>query len=111
MSTRRPPVLLGRAVERRALDEILEHVRGGRSTALVIRGEAGIGKTALLQYCARQAAGFRVVRTAFRGGRRQAPAVLDRRRTLARRRVRPGPWVRGAAVEEVSVRSAGASRL
>jgi hypothetical protein len=39
-------------------------VRGGESAALVIRGEPGIGKTALLQYCARQAAGCRVAHLA-----------------------------------------------
>jgi DNA-binding CsgD family transcriptional regulator len=61
---RAAPVLLGRASERQLLDQLLENVRGGRSAVLVIRGEAGIGKTALLHYCARQASGFRVARTA-----------------------------------------------
>ncbi|HEY1003066.1 MAG TPA: AAA family ATPase, partial [Streptosporangiaceae bacterium] len=39
------------------LDGLLDRVRGGESAVLVIRGEAGIGKTALMHYCARQAAG------------------------------------------------------
>jgi DNA-binding CsgD family transcriptional regulator len=56
----RSPGFLGRGSERDALDGLLTHVRGGRSDVLVIRGEAGIGKTALLRYAARQAAGFRV---------------------------------------------------
>jgi DNA-binding CsgD family transcriptional regulator len=60
MAARRPPVLLGRASERHALDRVLENVRGGQSAVLVIRGEAGVGKTALLHHCARQASGFRV---------------------------------------------------
>jgi hypothetical protein len=51
----------GRARERQALDGLLDRVRGGESAALVIRGEAGIGKTALMSYCARQAAGCRLV--------------------------------------------------
>jgi hypothetical protein len=55
MAARRAPVLLGRAAERQALDGLLENVRDGRSEVLVIRGEAGVGKTALLYYCARQA--------------------------------------------------------
>ena len=42
------------------LDRLLEDVRGGTSAALVIRGEAGVGKSALLRYAARQASGFRV---------------------------------------------------
>jgi DNA-binding CsgD family transcriptional regulator len=42
------------------LDGLLATARGGQSGALVMRGEAGIGKTALLRYAARQAAGFRV---------------------------------------------------
>src|SRR4051812_1753864 len=64
MSSRRPPVLLGRAGERQQLDRLLDNVRAGQSAVLVIRGEPGIGKTALLHYCARQAAGFRVARVA-----------------------------------------------
>jgi DNA-binding CsgD family transcriptional regulator len=64
MVARRPPVLLGRASECEALDRLLENVRGGQSASLVIRGEAGVGKTALLHYCARQASGFRVARIA-----------------------------------------------
>jgi DNA-binding CsgD family transcriptional regulator len=62
MAARRPPVLLGRAGERQALDRLLENVRGGQSAVLVVRGEAGVGKTALLHYCARQASGFRLAR-------------------------------------------------
>ena len=64
MAARRPPVLLGRAAEREVLDRLLENVRGGQSAVLVVRGEAGVGKTALLHYCARQASGFRVARIA-----------------------------------------------
>ena len=37
---------------------------GARARSLVIRGEAGVGKTALLRYCARQASGFRVAQIA-----------------------------------------------
>jgi AAA ATPase-like protein len=50
----------GRAREREALDGLLDRVRGGESAVLVIRGDAGIGKTALMRYCARQAAGCRL---------------------------------------------------
>jgi DNA-binding CsgD family transcriptional regulator len=52
--------LLNRTSEREVLDELLAHVREDRSDVLVIRGEAGIGKTALLRYAARRATGFRV---------------------------------------------------
>jgi DNA-binding CsgD family transcriptional regulator len=54
------PGFRGRTSERKVLDRLLENVRGGQSAVLVIHGEAGIGKTALLRYAARQAAGFRV---------------------------------------------------
>jgi DNA-binding CsgD family transcriptional regulator len=43
------------------LDRALEQARGGESAVLVIRGEAGIGKTALLRYAAEAATGFQVV--------------------------------------------------
>jgi DNA-binding CsgD family transcriptional regulator len=58
------PAFRGRTRERRELDRLLDGVRGGESATLVIRGEAGIGKTALLHYCGRQAAGCRVARLA-----------------------------------------------
>src|ERR1700750_276151 len=64
MAARRPSVLLGRAGERQAFDRLLKDARDGRSAVLVVRGEAGLGKTALLHYCARQAARFRVARIA-----------------------------------------------
>ena len=62
MKARRLLVLLGRAAERRALDHVLADVRAHRSAVLVVRGEAGVGKTALLDYCAGQAGGLRVAR-------------------------------------------------
>jgi DNA-binding CsgD family transcriptional regulator len=57
-----PPVqdFRGREQERQLLDGMLAKVRGGESAALVLRGEAGIGKTALLRYCAGQASGFEI---------------------------------------------------
>src|SRR5690242_6772666 len=57
MPVPRTPAFRGRARERQALDGLLDRVRGGESAVLVIRGEAGIGKTALMRYCARQASG------------------------------------------------------
>src|SRR3712207_1842879 len=62
MTARRSPVLLDRVAECQVLDRLLANVRGGQSAVLVVRGEAGAGKTALLQYCEQQASGFRVVR-------------------------------------------------
>ena len=56
--------LTDRLSERDALGRLIEAVRAGESQALVVRGEAGIGKTVLLDYLARQAsdAGCRVAR-------------------------------------------------
>ncbi|GIF73360.1 helix-turn-helix transcriptional regulator [Asanoa siamensis] len=54
--------LLGRATERAALDRLLTDARQGRSGTLVLRGEAGVGKTALLDYAADRAAGSVVLR-------------------------------------------------
>jgi len=51
--------LLGRSDEFKALDGVIEAARTGRSQVLVLRGEAGVGKTALLDYAAERAAGFR----------------------------------------------------
>ncbi|MEJ2863718.1 ATP-binding protein [Actinomycetospora flava] len=57
---------MGRRAEREAVDHLLAGARDGRSGVLVVRGEAGIGKSALLEH-ARDAAGragFRVERAA-----------------------------------------------
>jgi DNA-binding CsgD family transcriptional regulator len=56
-----PTVLYGRARETAELDRLLTAVRGGRSENLVIRGEAGIGKSALLDHIA-GTAGIRALR-------------------------------------------------
>ncbi|HEV2785853.1 MAG TPA: AAA family ATPase, partial [Solirubrobacteraceae bacterium] len=64
MAASHPPGLLDRAAECQVLGRLLEDARAGRSAVLVIRGEAGVGKTALLDYCAQQATGFRVARIA-----------------------------------------------
>ena len=64
MATERLPAFRGRTSEREVLDRLLDSVRRGQSAVLVIRGEAGVGKTALLRYAARQAAGFRVAQIA-----------------------------------------------
>src|SRR6185436_925315 len=70
MSAATPPVLssgaplLGRAREREALDRLLDGVveerRGG---VLVVHGEPGVGKTALLEYTVAAARRFRIART------------------------------------------------
>ena len=54
--------LVGRREERRALRDVLEAVRAGRSKALVVSGEAGIGKTVLLDELAHNASGVEVIR-------------------------------------------------
>ena len=64
MASQRPPAFRGRTSEREALDQMLERVRGGQSGVLVIRGEAGLGKTALLRHAVAEAAGFKVIQIA-----------------------------------------------
>jgi DNA-binding CsgD family transcriptional regulator len=56
-------VLVGRHEERREIEQLLDSARRGASGVLVLRGEAGIGKTALLEHAASTANGMRVVRT------------------------------------------------
>jgi DNA-binding CsgD family transcriptional regulator len=60
----RAPVLRGRGGECGALDRLVGAVRAGASRVLVVRGEPGVGKTALLDYLAGRAPGCRVVRAA-----------------------------------------------
>jgi DNA-binding CsgD family transcriptional regulator/tetratricopeptide (TPR) repeat protein len=55
--------LLGRDRERAVLDRLLAGVRGGSGAVLVVHGEAGVGKTALLGYAVEAAREFRIART------------------------------------------------
>jgi DNA-binding CsgD family transcriptional regulator len=55
---------LGRTSALAYLDRLLENVRGGKSGVVVIRGEAGLGKTALLRHAVGRAAGFKVAQIA-----------------------------------------------
>src|SRR4051794_17291641 len=86
--------LLGRRSECQALDGLLEAVRAGESRALVVRGESGGGKTALLEYAIESASELRVVRAfgvesemelAFAGLQQLCAPMLDRLECL------PGP--------------------
>src|SRR5258708_29547079 len=88
------PALRGRGSECGALDRLIEAVRAGASRVLVVRGEPGGGKTALLDYLAGHAPGCRVARAAgvqqemevaFAGLHQLCAAMLDHLRRL------PGP--------------------
>ena len=57
-------MLLDRLAERAALGGLLDAARAGQSGALVLRGDPGVGKTALLDYVIGSAAGLRVARVA-----------------------------------------------
>ena len=56
--------LIGRRSECEMLDGLVADVRAHRSRVLVLRGEPGVGKTALLDYVASTSTGCRVVRAA-----------------------------------------------
>ncbi len=84
----------GRRVECAALDEQLRRIGAGQSSVLVLRGEAGIGKSALLEYVAERASGYRIVRAvgvqsemelAYAGLHQLCTAMLDNVAAL------PGP--------------------
>jgi DNA-binding CsgD family transcriptional regulator len=76
------------------LDRFLDAVRGGAGRTLVVRGEPGVGKTALLDHLAEHASGCRVARAAgvesemelaFSGVHQLCAPMLDRLERL------PGP--------------------
>lgn len=56
--------LFGRRRECAELDRLLDAVRDGHSAVLVVHGDPGVGKTALLQQAADAGKGFRVIRAA-----------------------------------------------
>jgi DNA-binding CsgD family transcriptional regulator len=79
--------LRGRRSECETLDRLLESARAGNSQALVVRGEPGVGKTALLEYAIESAPDFRVARSvgvesemqlAFAGLQQLCASMLDR---------------------------------
>ncbi|GAA1294790.1 LuxR family transcriptional regulator [Pseudonocardia aurantiaca] len=81
------PGLYGRRSECDRLEGMLAEIRTGRSQVLVLRGDAGIGKTALLDHMAGQASGCRVARVtgvesemelAFAGLHQLCAPFLDR---------------------------------
>ena len=80
-------MFVGRERERARIDRLLEEARGGRSAALLLHGEAGIGKTALMRWAIGQATGLRVLRArgietesdiAFAGLAELVTPLLDR---------------------------------
>jgi DNA-binding CsgD family transcriptional regulator len=86
--------LRGRRRECAGLERLLERARAGQSSVLVLRGESGVGKTALLEHVRERASGFRVARAggvesemelAFAGLQQLCAPMLDRLEQL------PGP--------------------
>ena len=93
--------LTDRRAERGVLGGLAEAVRAGESRVLVVHGEPGVGKTALLEYLAGQAAGGRVLRVsgvqsemelAFAGLHQLCGPLLDRLGVL------PGPQRRALRI-------------
>ena len=86
--------LTDRRSEREALDQLIGSVRAGESRALVVRGDPGVGKTALLDYLVDRAQGCRVAHAAgvqsemelaFAGLHQLCAPILDHAERL------PGP--------------------
>jgi DNA-binding CsgD family transcriptional regulator len=73
MTAQRPPGFRGRSSESELLDRLLDDARGGRSAVLVIRGEAGVGKTALIRHAIDRASGFRVAQVSGVESERELP--------------------------------------
>src|SRR5919197_781099 len=83
---------LGRTSERQRLDGMLAQARDGQSAVLVMRGEPGIGKTALLRHAARQGSGVQLAEVdgvqaemdlPFAGIHQFCAPLLDRLQALA----------------------------
>jgi DNA-binding CsgD family transcriptional regulator len=86
--------LIGRRSECDAIDALLDGARTGRSGALVLRGEAGVGKTALAEYAVASASAFRIATSvgvesemelAFGALQHLCGPMLDRLETLPAR--------------------------
>ena len=108
MTWRRAEGLTDRRSERDALDRLVAAVRGGQSRALVVRGDPGVGKTALLDYLARRASGCQVARAsgvqsemelAFAGLHQLCAPMLSRAERARRELIATGGTVRKPSVE------------
>src|SRR3954454_18284734 len=64
LDTHRSSELVDRVTERDALERLVAGVRAGQSRVLVLRGEAGVGKTALLRHLTGAAEGCRIAHAA-----------------------------------------------
>src|SRR6476660_4641682 len=87
----RQPTLSGRADECALLDALVDAIRRGEGRSLVVRGEAGVGKTALLEYLVGSATELTVLgavgvesemELAYAGLHQVCAALLDRRDRL-----------------------------
>ena len=100
--------IVGRVDERTAVDRALAAIRGGHSAALVLRGEAGIGKSRLLQYAAESVSGAHVLRTSgVEGESQMAFAGLHHVMLPLLPRAAQLPEPQDAALRAVFGRSAG----
>src|SRR5215218_8365581 len=64
LDARDGPVLRGRARESASLGAVLDEVRAGRSGVVVVRGDPGVGKSALIESATAAASGTRMLRAA-----------------------------------------------
>ena len=109
----RERLLLGRTREQERLGRLLTGIRSGRSGVLVVRGEAGIGKTALLEQLIERASGCMVARATgvqadmelpFAGLQQLFGSMLGSLDRL------PGPQREAVAVREPAERTHSGSR-
>ena len=101
---RSPHMLYGRDAERSRIGQALDGARESRSAVLVLRGEPGVGKSALLEEARGLAAGMRVLRG--RGIESEAQIPYAGLHQL----LRPGPRRRGPAAAAAGARAARRAR-
>src|SRR3954463_11599386 len=91
MTAERLPEVQGRSGEDARVGRVVGDGRGGQSAVLVIRGDAGVGKTALLRHATDRASGFRVAQIAgvesemelpYAGLHQLCAPMLERREAL-----------------------------